>query len=86
MADRNADDTASRLNKLFLRRENIRRELKKVEKEVFKYETLFLETTQGTPVTKTLDYYTSNRSERKKHHVRDTERIFSKDLPHISEH
>lgn len=78
------EDQLSLVRKLFLKRQNIQRELKKIEREIFKYETLLLETTQGAPVTKTLDYYSSNRSEKKKYSIRDSERIFSKDLPPIS--
>lgn len=78
------EDSLSLVRKLFLKRQNIQKELKKIERDIFKYETLLLETAQGAPVTKTLEYYSSNRSEKKKYSVRDSERIFSKDLPPVS--
>lgn len=78
------EDKLSLVRKLFLKRQNIQRELKKIEREIFKYETLLLETAQGAPVTKTLDYYSSNRTEKRKYSIKDSERIFSKDLPPIS--
>ncbi|KAL0265599.1 UNVERIFIED_CONTAM: hypothetical protein PYX00_011312 [Menopon gallinae] len=82
--DLHDEDQLSLVRKLFLKRQSIQKELKRVEREIFKYETLLLETAQGTPVTKTLEYYSSNRSEKKKYSVRDSERIFSKDLPPIN--
>lgn len=81
----NSNDKASYINKLLLKRVNIRKEIRKVEKEIFKYETLLLETSQGSPVTKSLEYYSSNRTDRKKYNIKDSDRIFSKDIPPINE-
>lgn len=79
------NDKLSYINKLLLRRSNIKKEIKKVEKEIFKYETLLLETSQGSPVTKSLDYYSTNRTERKKYTIKDSDRIFSKNIPPVNE-
>ena len=73
------------LEKLFLKRKDIKNELRKIEKEIFRYETLCLDTSQGNPVIKSLDFYCSNRAERKKYQIKDSDRIFSKDLPPINE-
>lgn len=73
------------IDDLLQQRRKLRNELKVLEKNIFKYETVFLEITQGTPMTKSLEYYSTNKSERKKYVVKDNERMFSRDHPKIHE-
>lgn len=77
------DEQSFILDKLFLKRRDIKEELKRIEKDVFRNETICLDISQGSSVMKSLEFYSSNRSDRKKYIVKDTDRIFSKDLPQI---
>ncbi|KAK6090845.1 hypothetical protein P3W45_000090 [Vairimorpha bombi] len=53
--------------------------------DLFKYETLYLETAQGLPISQTSEYYTNNRVEKKKYIINDKDRIFSKEYPKNTE-
>ncbi|KAM0688522.1 chromatin modification- protein eaf6 [Conglomerata obtusa] len=82
------EDTAAKeklLDELINKKRENEKHIKAIEKEIFKYETIFLETAQGFPLTKTLDYYLNNRTAQKKNAIKDSDRIFSKNLPKINE-
>jgi len=53
----------------------------KIASDLFKYETLYLEITQGFPLTKVSDYYVTNKLEKKKYLINDKDRIFSLEYP-----
>ncbi|RVD93455.1 subunit 4 of histone acetyltransferase [Tubulinosema ratisbonensis] len=85
MKDKNEKDEQSFvLDKLFLKRKDIKEELKRIEKDIFRNETICLDVSQGSSVMKSLEFYSSNRSDRKKYVIQDSDRIFSKDLPQIN--
>lgn len=79
------DDEEKLLDELVNKKKELEKELKNVNKEIYKYETIFLENSQGFPLTKTLDYYLSNKAVHKKVVVKDSDRIFSKNIPKINE-
>ncbi|KCZ73923.1 hypothetical protein H311_05110 [Anncaliia algerae PRA109] len=79
------DETKLLLDKLLLKRKDIKEELKRIEKDVFRYETISLDVSQGSSVMKSLEFYSSNKSDKKKYLVKDSDRIFSKDLPQIND-
>jgi hypothetical protein len=74
-----------KLKHYLLKKKDIEKQIKKIEKEIFKYETVFLETTQGFPLTKSLDYYLNFRVDKKKTGIKDSDRIFSKNIPKVNE-
>lgn len=73
------------IDELINKRKEIEKEIKNIDKEIFKYETIFLESSQGFPLTKTLEYYLNNRNVQKKVVIKDSDRIFSKNIPKINE-
>lgn len=74
-------ENRARFKSLLSRRRKIKRQIAALEKDVFKYETLYLELTQGSPLTRNVEYYVSNRTEKKKYTVDDRARMFSKNFP-----
>lgn len=73
-----------RFRALLTRRKKLRKRVLAVENELFKHETAYLEIAQGSPLTRTVEYYVSNRTEKKKHAIDDKMRIFSRDFPRPS--
>lgn len=65
------------LDEMIKQKRQLEREIEKIENEIFKYETGLLEISQEYPITKGLEYYLSNRPEKKKHVIKDEDRIFS---------
>lgn len=68
------------LDTLFNKKKELEKSIKDIEKEIFRYETILLETTQGFPLTKSLEYYLSSRNVQKKNVIKDSDRVFSKNL------
>ena len=73
-----------RFKALLARRSRLRRRVQAVEMDLFKHETAYLEMAQGSPLTRTVEYYVSNRAEKKKHGIDDRARIFGRDFPRPS--
>lgn len=69
------------LRKLVQRKSELLTKKNKIIADLFKYETLYLENTQGLPITQTPEFYTNNRVEKKKYLINDKNRIFSKQYP-----
>ncbi|WUR02295.1 uncharacterized protein VNE69_01233 [Vairimorpha necatrix] len=63
------------------KKSNLLERKEKLLSDLFKYETLYLETAQGMPLTKTSEFYVNNRIEKKKYLVNDKDRIFSLEYP-----
>lgn len=74
-------ENKERLRSCLARRRKIRKQIVMLEKEMFKYETLYLELTQGFPLTKSVEYYVNNRTEKKKYVIDDKARIFNRNFP-----
>lgn len=62
-------------------REKLRYEMQRLDRNIFKYETMYLEMTKGYPLTKNSDYYLCGIAEKKKYTVDDKTRIFSREYP-----
>lgn len=71
------------LSSLIAKQKDLIKRKNELERDIFKYETDFLETGQGYPVTNTLDHYLGQRQEKKKYTVKTSDRIFSTLLPRI---
>lgn len=69
------------LKKLVQRKSELLTKKNKIIAGLFKYETLYLENTQGLPITQTPEFYTNNRVEKKKYLINDKNRIFSEEYP-----
>lgn len=78
-----SQNVRKRFKSLLSKRKKLRKEIQKIEKEMFKYETVYLEISQGSPLTRNVEYYVSNRVDKKKHHVDDKMRIFNKSFPKV---
>ncbi|KAG5858680.1 hypothetical protein KMI_12g18430 [Encephalitozoon hellem] len=76
-------DIGKRFKSLLSKRKKLRKQIQSIEKEMFKYETVYLEMTQGSPLTRNVEYYVSNRTDKKKHNVDDRMRIFNKNFPRV---
>ncbi|CCI73995.1 ECU11_0585 [Encephalitozoon cuniculi GB-M1] len=73
--------TGKKFKTLLAKRKKLSRQIKAIEKDMFRHETVYLEMTQGSPLTRNVDYYVSNRTEKKKHSVDDKMRMFSRGFP-----
>lgn len=78
---RDSRGNRARFRASLAKRKEIRRDIAALDKEIFKYETLYLEMTQGSSLLKNVEYYVSNRTDKKKHAVDDKARIFSSGFP-----
>ncbi|AHL28976.1 histone acetyltransferase subunit NuA4-like protein [Encephalitozoon hellem ATCC 50504] len=78
-----SQDIGKRFKSLLSKRKKLRKQIQSIEKEMFKYETVYLEMTQGSPLTRNVEYYVSNRTDKKKHNVDDRMRIFNKNFPRV---
>ncbi|AHL30168.1 subunit NuA4 of histone acetyltransferase [Encephalitozoon intestinalis ATCC 50506] len=74
-------DAKKRFKALLAKRKKLRKQIRTIEREMFRHETVYLEMTQGSPLTKNVEYYVSNRAEKKKYNVDDKMRIFNKNFP-----
>ncbi|TBT98013.1 hypothetical protein CWI37_1951p0010 [Hamiltosporidium tvaerminnensis] len=81
----NRRDNMKQLQQYIRKRKELQRSVCNYEKEIFRLETLFLDMTQGFPVTKNLDYYLNFKVEKKKGYNKDKDRIFSRNIPRINE-
>jgi hypothetical protein len=70
-----------KLKSALAKKTGLEKEVAAYEKEMFKYETMYLELTQGSPLTKTVEHYVNPRSDKKKHIVDDKMRMFCKNFP-----
>jgi hypothetical protein len=70
-----------RLKSALLRKRMLEKEIAAYEKEMFKYETMYLELTQGSPLTKTVEYYVNTRTDKKRYVVDDKMRMFCRSFP-----
>ena len=64
------------LEELINKKKEVDRNITQLESQIYNYETSFLEESK-TNITRGLDGYLSNRSDRKHYNVKDTDRIFS---------
>ncbi|ELA47898.1 hypothetical protein VCUG_00618 [Vavraia culicis subsp. floridensis] len=71
------------LSTLLERQKQLMKRKNELENEIYKYETEYLESGQGYPLTNTLDFYLGQRHEKKKYVVQAKDRIFSTLLPRI---
>lgn len=71
------------LTALIARQQELIKQKSKLEGDIYKYETEFLEFGQGFPITNSLDFYLGQKVERKKYVVQAKDRIFSVLLPKV---
>ncbi|TBU17718.1 subunit NuA4 of histone acetyltransferase [Ordospora colligata] len=77
----NTSTEKRKFRSLLAKKKRLKKEIFAIEKELFKTETAHLEMTQGAPITKNVDYYTSNRIDKKKSAVDDKMRMFNRNFP-----
>ena len=70
-----------KLEKLIEKRNDLKKEMEKVENEMFRLESCYFELTQGTPITNNLDFYIYNKTEKKKSANDSFKRIFGTEFP-----
>jgi len=58
-----------------------RRRVSELEKRMFKLETRYIGLTSGSPITKNIEFYLNNKTERKKAGADGIARIFAVDHP-----
>ncbi|KAL6120441.1 hypothetical protein NUSPORA_02830 [Nucleospora cyclopteri] len=61
--------------------ESLNKELKEVDTEIFKKETVYLMKTKNNPITKDCENYLNLKSEKKSSEIKNTDRIFSMNYP-----
>ncbi|ELQ75438.1 putative Histone H4 acetyltransferase, NuA4 complex, Eaf6 protein [Trachipleistophora hominis] len=71
------------LSALLERQKQLIRRKNELDNEIYKYETEYLESGQGYPLTNSLDFYMGQRHEKKKYVVQAKDRVFSALLPRI---
>ncbi|KAH9410585.1 hypothetical protein HK407_12g17160 [Ordospora pajunii] len=79
--DANTTAEKRKFRGLLAKKKRLKKEIFAIEKEIFRIETAYLEMTQGAPLTKNVDYYTSNRVDKKKPCVDDRMRMFNRNFP-----
>lgn len=70
-----------KLHELLQEKESLEKEKEKIISDLFKYETLYLDTTHGLPLIKTSEFYVNTRVEKKKIVISEKDRIFSVGYP-----
>lgn len=70
-----------KISELLKKKKEIEKEKQQVVSDLFKYETLYLDMTQGLPLTKTSEFYVNSRVEKKKISITEKDRIFSIEYP-----
>lgn len=83
-AEASADSSQQKLKLLIYKKKELEKRIRLLDDDIFKYESAFLELSQGSPITQTIESFINSRIDKKKYNVNDGDRIFSKNFPKSS--
>ncbi|EPR79372.1 Nua4 family protein putative Histone H4 acetyltransferase [Spraguea lophii 42_110] len=72
------------LKEKLTRKQELELKIKKIENDIYKYETLLLEISDGNPISRSLENYLTQRTEKKKTNIKDNDRLFTINMPRVS--
>lgn len=70
-----------KLDKLLEEARTAKSRTNELENRMFKLETKYIEITNGSPITKNIEFYLNNKAEKKRTSIDDSARIFAVDHP-----
>lgn len=69
------------MDRLLEKQKATRREMAQLDNQIFKLENAYLELVGDTPITRNIEYYLNNRTEKKKAAMEGIARVFSTEHP-----